>query len=519
MKLVTNELMREIDRATIAGSVEGAAAVESLDLMERAGAGIAEAIYSDFFAEAEKKRVAIFCGKGNNGGDGLVVARYLAAEGCFVTVYLVGERGELPEDSQTNYDRLSETKVKINLVGDIGDLPDRLATDLIVDALLGSGVSGAPRGLALDLIRYINQQDETVCSIDNPTGLDSDSGKALTETVVAEFTYTLGLPKRGHYLNPGKQYVGTAQVIDIGIPEVVVNSFAIKEHLITPEQVFDLLPARPAEAHKGVFGRLYLLAGSRGMTGAGALAAEAAMRSGIGLATLGCPDTLADVYEIKLNEVMTQALPSVGKRGALALRGLGAALSKLNSSEAAVIGPGLGRHRDTEELVRRLINKAQKPVVIDADALNALEKDASALEETHVACVLTPHPGEFKRLTGVELADDFSENAEAVRTACARFHSVIALKGDVTIVGEPGGDIFVNPLGNSGMATGGSGDVLAGVIGAMLAQGLSALDAALVGVFLHSLAGDLAAAEIGERSLIAGDIVSYLPLAFEVLEE
>lgn len=518
MKLVTVETMRKLDSATIEGALDGIKAIPSLELMENAGRGIAEAVFQDFFVGAEKKRVSIFCGKGNNGGDGLVIARYLAEMGALVTVYLAAGRASLSPDSQTNFDRLSKTKVKVHIVDKISDLPEKLLSDLIIDALLGTGTKGAPRGLALDLIRYINNQDDPVCAVDDPSGLDADTGNLLNEAIRADHTYTLGLPKRGHYLNPGREYAGFTRVIEIGIPSEVIESFELRENLITPEMVSELLPERPADAHKGTFGKLYLLAGSRGMTGAGALAAEAAMRSGVGVIRLGCPATLEPIYEMKLTEAMTRGLPDVGKKGALALRGFGAVMDDLAWSKSAAIGPGLGMQRETSELVRRLVAKISVPFVLDADGLNAFAKDRSALESKHAPCILTPHAGEFERLTSSAVPEDFDGKLAAIRNASQRFDCVVLLKGAPSLIAEPGGQVYLNPLGNSGMATGGSGDVLTGLVGSFLAQGLNTLDAAIVGAYLHSLSGDLAAGEIGERSLIAGDLIDYLPRVFETLE-
>ncbi|MCH9031199.1 MAG: NAD(P)H-hydrate dehydratase [candidate division Zixibacteria bacterium] len=518
MKLVTAELMRQIDDATIEGKDNLCQPVPSLELMENAGRAVAEAIYEDFFEDAKKKRVAIFCGKGNNGGDGLVIARYLAEMGALVTVYLLAERDELSDDARANYDRIAKSKAKLKVVDEIADMPERLIADLQIDAILGTGFKGAPRGLALDLISYINSQDLPTCTVDNPSGLNIDTGSALGEVVNCERSYSLALPKRGHYISPGRELAGIVRTAPIGIPDKVVESFDIKENLITPEMVAEFLPVRRPDAHKGEFGRLFLLVGSAGLTGAGALAAEGAMRSGCGVATLGCPDTLEHIYEIKLTEAMTLGLPSVGKKGALALRALGPALEKVRKSDSVVIGPGLGLHRDTQELVRRIVWKLPKPSVLDADALTALSKDTSALKSEHPVHVLTPHAGEFTRLTGKDIPADFEQKLELIREVALEFNCVLILKGSPTLIANTNGQVYLNPTGNAGMATGGSGDVLAGMIGSFLAQGVSPVHAAIVGVYLHGLAGDIAANEVGQRSLIAGDLIECLPHAFEAVE-
>jgi ADP-dependent NAD(P)H-hydrate dehydratase / NAD(P)H-hydrate epimerase len=516
MKLVNRKLMRDIDSAAIEGAVRGVTAIPVLELMEYAGKALAEAIVQDFLESPAGSAVAIFCGKGNNGGDGLVIARYLAGWGADVSVYLTGESHELSGASQANLTRLQDTDVKVKCPADSSSLPESLQPDLIVDALLGSGAEGALRGLTLDLALYINQQSAPVCAIDNPTGLDIDSGAVESECVAADFTYSLAVPKIGHYMFPGKSYAGVARTIDIGIPQEVVDSFAVNENLITPEYVAENLPSRPPDAHKGTFGRLFALTSSKGMTGAGALSAKAALRAGAGIVTVGCPDSLEQVYEIKLDEAMTLGLPSVAKRGALSLRALGAVLTALNKSTAALIGPGLGRHRETERLIQRVVAKMKTPCVLDADGLNAFEKDTTVLDGNHAPLILTPHDGEFERLTGEFPPANFSERAKAVRDVAKKFNSVVLLKGGPTLIADPEGNLYLNPTGNSGMATGGSGDVLAGIITALLAQGNSPIQATLNGAYLHGLSGDLAASELGERSLIAGDLIEFLPVAFDL---
>ncbi len=518
MKLVNRSLMRDIDGATIDGTVSGVAPIPVLELMETAGMRIAEALAEDFLEGLDEAIIAVFCGKGNNGGDGLVAARYLAEWGDTVNVYVVGKPDELSPASQTNLKRLAETSATIKHLEDCSSLPEEYGAHVFVDALLGSGASGAPKGLVQEIVRYLNKQEFPICAIDNPTGLDIDTGEPHGDCIVADFTYALALPKVGHYVYPGRFHAGVARVLDIGIPQEVVDSFAVRDNLITPEYVSEHLPSRPPQAHKGTFGRLFTLAGSKGMTGAGTLAAQAALRSGVGIVTVGCPDTLEPIFETKLTEAMTLGLPSVAKRGALSMRALGDILTALKKSTAAIIGPGLGRHRETSELIRRLVARIQVPAVIDADGLNAFEGDTSALEDSQAPFVLTPHDGEFARLTGEAPPTVYAERAECVRAAAQKFNCVVLLKGAPTLIASPDGEVHLNPTGNSGMATGGSGDVLSGVIGALLAQDCSPLSAAICGAYLHGLAGDFAALEFGERSLIAGDLTDFLAETFAMVE-
>ncbi len=523
MKLVSRDLMRQVDNAAIDGAVKGIPAIPILDLMESAGLALSEALVEDFIESPANNSVAIFCGKGNNGGDGLVIARYLSDWGASVTVYLTVDKKsadkELSPASLANLTRLTDTNVTIHYITDSAQLPESLSSDLIIDALLGSGVIGAPRGIIPNLITYLNSQDTPICAIDNPTGLDIDTGAIAENCINADFTYSLAMPKIGHYFFPGKNYAGITRTIDIGIPVTVVASFGINENLITPEYVAENLPPRPPDAHKGTFGRLFALVGSKGMTGAGALSAKAALRAGAGVVTVGCPDTLEQIFEIKLDEAMTLGLPSVAKRGALSMRALGDILTTLNKSTSALIGPGLGRNRETERLIRKLIGKIKIPCVLDADGLNAFETDTSILKGNHAPLILTPHEGEFKRLTGKLPPKTFAERAQALRSAAREFNSIILLKGGPTLIADPSGNIYLNPTGNSGMATGGSGDVLTGIIASFLAQCASPLQATICGAYLHGLSGDLAASELGERSLIAGDLIEFLPAALDLVEE
>ncbi len=516
MKLVTVNVMRHIDAATIAGT--RSQPVPSIDLMESAGQAVADAIWTDHLSEIRDPRVAIFCGKGNNGGDGFVVARTLIEKSCHVRVFLLSPVGELSPDSRINYERFTACGGDVTVLSDISALPDILNAAVIVDAIFGTGFTGSAHGLAADVIAYINQQDAVTCSIDTPSGVATDTGEVTGPAVWADFTYSLALPKWGHYLSPGRERAGVVCIIPIGIPELVVESFGIKESLITPELVLSLLPSRKPDAHKGDLGRLYLLVGSTGLTGAGALAAHSAMRSGVGAATIGCAESLLPIYATKLDEVMTRPLPDVAKRGIVALRAKGQVLSAVAKADAVVVGPGLGSHRETSELVRRLILAIDKPFVLDADGINALESDSSALKHKRGNCVLTPHDGEFSRLVGAPAPLDREGRIHALREAARQFNCVIALKGSPTLVADVDGEVFVNPTGNAGMATAGSGDVLAGVIGSLLAQGLSHRDAALVGVYVHGLAGDFAAARLGQRAMIAGDITECLGEAFLALE-
>ncbi|RME29162.1 MAG: NAD(P)H-hydrate dehydratase [Candidatus Zixiibacteriota bacterium] len=320
------------------------------------------------------------------------------------------------------------------------------------------------------------------------------------------------------FVSPGRELAGHVEVVPIGIPDDVVASFDLKDELLSQEMVSGRLPQRPPDGHKGTFGRLFVLAGSTGMTGAASLAALSALRAGCGLVTVGTPKSIQPVLAIKLTEALTHPLPDVKKSGKLALRGLGEIRQLIDAADAAVIGPGIGQHHETKELIRRLIPSLTKPGIIDADALNACAGQPGVFAEAEVPLVITPHPGEFARLNGQKPPADIRDRLDTARVFAEKYKLVLVLKGSPTIVASPEGFCYLNATGNNGMATGGSGDVLSGLIGSFLAQGMSALDAALCGVYIHGFAGDLAADELTTRAMIAGDIIDFLPSAFEWLE-
>ncbi len=516
MKLVTAEQMRQIDRATIDGQN-----IPGPELMENAGRGIAERLLASVIDTPQEAKVAIFCGKGNNGGDGFVIGRYLFQAGVDVTIYFIGPIDKLSADGRLNFDRAAGIGMGLIEMTSIDILPEEHNCNYIVDAIFGTGFSGAPQGLATEIIKYINSQDnKTVISVDLPSGLNADTGQYEGEVVKADYTFPLALSKYGLHVSPGREMAGEVEVVPIGVPDYVLEKFDLPVELITRKMVAARLPVRKPNGHKGDFGKLFILAGSSGMTGAAAMAAKSALRSGCGLVKVGCPRTVMPVIASLAMEATSRPLPDVAKKGALALRGLGEVRKLALEHDAVIIGPGLGQHHETQELVRRFLSKLVKPAIVDADGLNALVGHVDVVKEMKVPLALTPHPGEFKRLTG-DMPPPESEIHERIKVtikAAADLQCVMVLKGSPTLVANPSGSCYVNPTGNNGMATGGSGDVLSGAIGSFLAQGMSAIDAAVCGVYVHGLAGDFAAANLTRRSMIAGDMIEYLPDAFAVVE-
>ncbi|MBD3403945.1 NAD(P)H-hydrate dehydratase [candidate division GN15 bacterium] len=513
MKLVTAAQMRAIDQETIQK-----VGIPGPELMENAGRGIAEQILTDHIVDAEDTNVVVVCGKGNNGGDGYVVARYLHEAGVSVTILYVGPREKLSDDAGANYDRAKKLGIPMSEVADPDELPDELDCDIVIDAIFGTGFDGAPRGITEDLIEYINRQETEVIAVDMPSGLNADTGRHEGAVVEASFTYTLALPKYGLYLSPGRELSGVCDTVPIGIPDEVVEKMELTDELITPEMVIEFLPARKPDGHKGDFGKLVLVAGSTGLTGAACMAGQSAARSGAGLIKIACPHSVLPTIAAKMTEVMSYPLPDVAKKGALAVRALGELRKLIDEHDAVVLGPGIGRHRETFELVRRLLSKLDKPTIIDADGLNALAGHLDIIRDCSAPLVLTPHPGEFKRLVETSVPEDIREASQMVRDVADDLGVVLVLKGSPTLIAEPGGLCYINQTGNDGMATGGSGDVLSGIIGAFLGQGMTAIEAAVAGVFIHGMTGDLAAEAYTNRGMIPTDMISFLPKALALLE-
>ncbi len=512
MKLVTSDVMRQIDaKATKDG-------IPSIELMENAGRSIAQAIIADFTLELDDAVFAIFCGKGNNGGDGFVIGRYLFSAGFKVSFYHIGSPDEFSGDAKQNYDLIKELKIDTTEVTSIDELPEILESDFSIDAIFGTGFSGSPKGISAELIDYINSEPQEIIAIDIPSGLNADDGTYGDTVINADYTYTIALPKYGLYVSPGREVAGDVEILPIGIPIEVVDSFSIHNKLITPSYVMDTLPERQPDGHKGTFGKLFLLAGSTGMTGASVLAARSALRSGCGMTKIGCPKTTLPLIASTFIDTMTHAFPDVAKKGCLAKRGLGEVKIVCAEHDALVIGPGLGRHFETKELICRLLLSLEQPAVIDADGLNALNGELSILEDCKAQLILTPHPKEFKNLTGTDVPDEIHARIEVARKFAIEYQTILVLKGSPTIVAHYDGTVYVNQTGNNGMAVGGSGDVLSGIIGSLLAQGKEPIDAALCGVFIHGLAGDIASFELGVRSMMASDIIEFLPDAFMMLE-
>jgi ADP-dependent NAD(P)H-hydrate dehydratase / NAD(P)H-hydrate epimerase len=482
-------------------------------LMDNAGTGAARLIAREF-APIRRRRVLVLCGKGNNGGDGFVVARRLRSAGARVRVWLVGRRREVGGDAAIALSRWRGRTAEIVAETALPALARELEqADVVVDALLGTGLTGPARELTARVIDAVNAAHRPVVSLDLPSGLGSDHGALLGPTVNARLTATFVGYKRSLLLYPGASCAGRVHVVDIGIPRAEVAR-GITTFLLEQDDVRSHFPPRKPDAHKGTFGHLLVIAGSLGKTGAAGLAGGAALRSGVGLCTIATPISQQPVVAMLGREYMTEPLAETAGQ-ALSLKAKDRIWELLTRADAVALGPGISLDPDTQALVRALVRDVDRPMVVDADGLNALAGHLELLDGAAGPRVLTPHPGEMARMLGVEVPRVQSDRLETVRAFCARHRVALALKGAGTVVGDADGRVFINPTGNPGMASGGSGDVLTGMVGAFLARGLDAAAALQAGCFLHGLAGDLASGDLGEEGLIAGDIVEAIPRAMK----
>lgn len=507
MIVVTAAQMRAMDRLTIQKY-----GVPSLTLMERAGQRIAQAILERFSRHA-KKGVLVVAGKGNNGGDGFVVARLLNKKGIPCEVALLARRDELSPDAAHNLNAFVKLKGKISEItmADLGLLGGRARkTGLVVDAILGTGVKSEVRGLYADAITSINGCGVPVIAVDIPSGIHTDNGVPLGVAVRSEMTVALGFAKRGEVIYPGIDYVGELIIADIGIAAEAIAEVNPDTELLDHETVRRLVPRRAPDTHKGTYGHVLVIAGSRGKTGAAILASRAAMRSGAGLTTLAAPRSLNNIFASSLLEVMTELLRDNAAEEIEPLRDEDWR-RLLERKDVLLFGPGIGVTPATQNNLRWLLRNLAIPWVIDADGLNNLALDIERLKQAKTAPVLTPHPGEMARLTGKSTAEVNVDRVEIARSFALEHRCHVILKGARSVVATAGGKVFINPTGNPGMASGGMGDALAGILAALLGQDLLAEDAMKLGVYLHGFVGDRLAASKGGIGLIASDIIEGLP--------
>lgn len=508
MKLLSATQMQALDRRTIeAGGIPG------LQLMERAGLAVAFEIESRYAALAFDP-VLVLAGRGNNGGDGTVIARALQEKGWQVQTLVVAEREQVGGDARVNLDRLDAIGATIDFCPDTESLTRRLAAisppALIVDALLGTGLSSEVHGPMAEAIHWVNRQTGHVVAVDIPSGVHGTTGRILGAGVQADLTVTFGHLKPGLLSYPGAACTGDLKVADIGFPERFSAQAGGDFWWADADLVDDLLPEIDPTDHKGSRGHLLVVAGSRGKTGAAGLASMAGLRAGAGLVTLACPESIWDLAAGQSLEVMTEGVAS-DSHGMVA-EAAPSLLALAEDKTAMVLGPGLGQGEDIPQLLKGLIPRTETPLVIDADGLNALvgNLDLLAQRRSHDT-ILTPHPGEMARLTGLSVEEVQAGRLEVAQDLARQSEAVVVLKGARTVIAAPDGRCWINGSGNPALATAGTGDVLAGAIGSLLAQGIRAVDAAVAGVFLHGAAADSLAVDVGARGLIASDLLNELP--------
>ena len=509
MKLTASAQMRELDRRAIQER-----GISSIDLMERAAAGVAAAALDLLPVQPGKARASVLCGAGNNGGDGIAAARLLVLKGIRVRVFLAGRYERLTPDAMEETRRLSECGVELEPF-DPGsqDQTDWIAAShVLVDAIFGVGLSReiAPDSAAAAAIGLMNRSRGRIVAADIASGVEADTGRVLGCAVKADRTVTFTLPKIGQFTGDGVLYSGQVDVREIGIPADLVRRTACTVMTVEREYVREALPPRRPDGHKGDFGKLLIVGGAVGYTGAPYLTAAAAVRTGCGLVYLGVPDSIWEAEAARCVCAMPFPLAS-GRGGGLRGTALPAILEKLEGCDVLAIGPGLGRNEDTARLVREILKRTEKPVVLDADGINALEGHIDILDvRRDRVTILTPHDGEFARIGGGLSAG----RAEAARCFALRHGCTLVLKGHRTVTATQAGTVLVNTTGNSGLAKGGSGDVLTGTVASLLAQGAAPVRAAAAGVWLHGRAGDLAAERLTAYCMTPEDVIREMPEVF-----
>jgi len=557
MKIVTATEMKQIDRRTI-----DEIGIPGERLMERAGEGIFRVVVrmlsgleehplasvpsstsplgevlsqrreSSGTPEQVGKRVVghggvmgpatvlLFAGRGNNGGDAFVVARLLQEFGIPNLTALLAEVSELRGDAATNFARLKQTGAEIVVVREGKEL-ERISEreySFVLDGILGTGINSAVKGLYAEVIEFINRLGKKVIAIDIPSGINGDTGVHEGACVRADVTVTMGLPKEGLLRRDALNFVGKLQIVDIGIPPQVIEDAESAAELLTEKEMSTLLPRRKRITHKGDYGRVFVLAGSRGLTGAAAMVSSAAMRTGSGLVFLGIPGSLNAILEAKLTEPMTIPLDETPE-GTIAYSALSKILEHLSACTTAVIGPGISTHPETARLVQEILKKAKVPLLVDADGLNCLQGSAELLHRYAGPLIVTPHPGEMSRLSAFETGHILEHPWEIAADFAERNGVIVILKSAETVIADTNGSLYINIAGDAGMASGGMGDVLSGVVGSLMGQGLTPIDAAQLGTFVHGTTGEMVAKQKGQLGLIASDVIELLPTAFESIRK
>ena len=500
MKLSNCAQMRELDRVAIEDL-----GIPGVVLMSNAAGHVAAAALEYLTPGG---CAAVFCGTGNNGGDGIGAAALLMEKGVPLRVFLIGSEDKLTPDSKNMLHRLTALGGTLEQFSEYDESEDYInACDVIIDAMFGIGLNSDLRGEALLTANMINASNARVVSADIPSGVNADTGAIMGGAVMADVTVAFSYAKPGHFVEPGCIQCGELRVREIGIPRNLIDASESDVFAVVPDCVF--LPRRRPDSHKGDYGRCLIVAGSVGYTGAPALSARAASRMGAGLVFLGVPDRIYDAMSVKLDEEMPFPLPGDGN-GRLALSAASELIRRADECDVCLIGPGLGRSADISRLVMSLLRESKTPIVLDADGLNAISGNEDILKKAACPLILTPHPAEFSRLGG----DIATGGRLSAARDFARTHGcILVLKGHRTITAMPDGTAYINTTGGPALAKGGSGDALAGMIAALIGQKFQLKDAVTTAIYLHGFAGDLCASEYGEYSVSAGDVIAMLPKA------
>lgn len=508
MKLATPGQMNSIDSHAI-----NEIGIPGMVLMENAALKVAEAA-AGMLGGLDGRHITILAGKGNNGGDAFAAARHLHNRGALCSLFLLSERSGVRGDAAANLniaEKIGLQVLELTTKPHLGKLKNRLQkTDLVIDGIFGTGLKGEVDGIAAAVIDMVNGSPGPVLSIDIPSGVSGETGKVLGCAIKADRTVTFCLPKVGLAVHPGCDHAGRVDVADIGIPGISAAQAGIRAQLTDRALVSAMLAPRRAESHKGDYGKILLLTGSAGMAGSGCLCANAALRTGAGLVYLGVPSSLTNIYNTAVSEAVVLPLED-GGGGRLSMKNAPAISGMLKNKDAAAVGPGLSATEEMTEIVELLIKECRVPLILDADALNALSRNIALLEKLKTEAVVTPHPAEMARLTGLTTEEVMEDRIGTARNFSGKWGVITVLKGSRTVIALPDGSYFINPTGNPGMATGGSGDLLTGIIASLAGQGMKLADAAVAGVYLHGLAGDRAAERTGRHGLLPRDVVDALP--------
>ncbi len=514
MKLTIPSNMKEWE-----GNIFSHYGVPSFLFMEQAGASLFRFIRDEAKLDYNKK-VAVVSGKGNNGGDGIVCARYLMEAGYDVTLFALFEGAPKGEDARVNFEFYKKSGGKIYHVSEYttAKFEEKISTfHFIIDAILGIGVKREVSGLYREVIQIINRQNVPVLAVDAPSGIDLSNGKILGTAIKATYTVTFGIPKIGLYVYPGRYFAGKVFIDRVGFPIKDIEEFESRDFLIDENMIFSIFPKRVPWGHKGTFGKVLTIAGSKGFTGAAYLSSMGILKAGGGLSYLVIPESLEGQIKALSPEVIT--IPVEEKDGHIAYNAYDDIMKKLDEVDAFIIGPGLGTSEGIKRLVSAIVIDSRKPFVIDADGINVLSHNPEILNDIEAPFVITPHPGELGRILNLPAHRVDEDRVEIVREFSQKYKNMtLVLKGATTIIAKNGVSYY-NITGNSGMATAGSGDVLSGIIGAFLGRGIGAVESSILGVYVHGKSGDMAASYKGESGIIATDLLAYLPYVLKTIEE